>query len=160
MRIVPDCAALDAAAGEIGRTAKELLSQTDLFIYGTTRATNAIVTRNIAKTALLTTAGFEDVLVLKEGGKQDGYDFTKRYPNPYIPRRHTFGVHERIDSEGHVLTELDEDQLLETLGTIRLPGPPLRFFDASGAETTPRDHTAPPLLDGDRETVLSWLASR
>lgn len=115
-------AAMEAAAGEIGLTAKELLSQTDLFIYGTTRATNAIVTRNVAKTALLTTAGFEDVLVLKEGGKQDGYDFTKRYPNPYIPRRHTFGVKERIDSEGQVLDELDEEQLIETLTTIRDEG--------------------------------------
>jgi formyl-CoA transferase len=46
-----------------------------------------------------------------------------------------------------------------TLGKIRLPGPPLRFFDAKGAETTPRGHGAPPLLDGDRDTVLSWLGS-
>jgi crotonobetainyl-CoA:carnitine CoA-transferase CaiB-like acyl-CoA transferase len=46
-----------------------------------------------------------------------------------------------------------------TLGKIRLPGPPLRFFDATGAETTPREHRAPPLLDGDRDTVLSWLGS-
>jgi len=115
-------AALEAAAGEIGLTAKTLLSQTDLFIYGTTRATNAIVTRNTAKTALLTTAGFEDVLVLKEGGKQDGYDFTRRYPNPYIPRRHTFGVTGRIDSEGVVLDEMDEDQLLDTLTSIRDEG--------------------------------------
>lgn len=115
-------AALDAAAGEIGLTAKDLLQQTDLFVYGTTRATNAIVTRNIAKTALLTTAGFEDVLVLKEGGKQDGYDFTKRYPDPYIPRRHTFGVPERIDSEGNVLQPLDEDALLEILANIPKKG--------------------------------------
>lgn len=112
-------AAMEAAAGEINLTAKELLEQTDLFIYGTTRATNAIVTRNTAKTALLTTAGFEDVLVLKEGGKQDGYDFTKRYPDPYIPRRHTFGVSERVDSEGNVLAELDEAALRTTLMSIR-----------------------------------------
>ena len=115
-------AALDAAAGEIGLTGKALLSQTDLFVYGTTRATNAIVTRNVAKTALLTTAGFEDVLVLKEGGKQDGYDFTRRYPNPYIPRRHTFGIKERVDSEGRVLEELDDHRLLETLTMIRDEG--------------------------------------
>lgn len=115
-------AALEAAASEIGLSAKTLMSQTDLFIYGTTRATNAIVTRNTAKTALLTTAGFEDVLVLKEGGKQDGYDFTRRYPNPYIPRRHTFGVQGRIDSEGQVLEEIDEDQLLELIAAIRDDG--------------------------------------
>jgi N-methylhydantoinase A len=114
--------AIEVAANELGMTAKELLADTDLFIYGTTRATNAIVTRNIAKTALLTTAGFEDVLVLKEGGKQDGYDFTRQYPDPYIPRRHTFGVGERINAEGEVVLELDEDELRETLQNIRDDG--------------------------------------
>ncbi|MFD5228771.1 hydantoinase/oxoprolinase family protein [Streptomyces qaidamensis] len=114
--------ALEAAAGEIGLTAQQVLADTDLFIYGTTRATNAIVTRNVAKTALFTTAGFEDVLVLKEGGKQDGYDFSVPYPKSYIPRRHTFGVRERIDSEGSVVTELDEAHLAETLASVREQG--------------------------------------
>lgn len=112
-------AALEAAAAELGLTAKQVLDETDLFIYGTTRATNAIITRNIAKTALLTTEGFEDVLLLKEGGKQDGYDFTKPYPKPYIPRSHTFGVRERIGSEGEIITDLDEDHLAGVLRTIR-----------------------------------------
>ncbi len=46
-----------------------------------------------------------------------------------------------------------------TLGTVQLPGPPLRFFGADGEETTKRDHTAPPLLDGDGAAVRAWLAS-
>ena len=46
------------------------------------------------------------------------------------------------------------------LGTIDLPGPPLRFFDtASGRETTRRTHSAPPLLDGDAESIRAWLDS-
>lgn len=114
--------AIEVAANELGLSAKELLADTDLFIYGTTHATNAIVTRNIAKTALLTTAGFEDVLVLKEGGKQDGYDFTTKYPDPYIPRRHTFGVRERINAEGEVVLGLDEEGLLRNLKHIRENG--------------------------------------
>lgn len=44
-----------------------------------------------------------------------------------------------------------------TLGWVTLPGPPLRFFDSDGTETTRRDHTAPPLLDADHARVLSWL---
>ena len=44
-----------------------------------------------------------------------------------------------------------------TLGTVQLPGPPLRFFDAAGEETTRRDHAAPPLLDEHGRTVRSWL---
>ncbi|GAB4068517.1 CoA transferase [Angustibacter speluncae] len=45
-----------------------------------------------------------------------------------------------------------------TLGRITLPGPPLRFFAADGAETTPRDHTPPPLLDQHGTDVRAWLA--
>ncbi|MQA02199.1 MAG: CoA transferase [Streptosporangiales bacterium] len=45
----------------------------------------------------------------------------------------------------------------ETLGTVKLPGPPLRFFDAEGAETTRRVHGAPPVLDSDGTRVRAWL---
>lgn len=100
--------AIAAAASEIGTDLSGVLSNANLFIYGTTRATNAIVTRNVAKTALLTTEGFTDILVLKEGGKLDGHDFSHNYPDPYIPRRRTFGVPERISSEAEVTTPLDE----------------------------------------------------
>lgn len=44
-----------------------------------------------------------------------------------------------------------------TLGTVTLPGPPLRFFAADGTETTRREHLAPPLLDGDGDAVRAWL---
>jgi crotonobetainyl-CoA:carnitine CoA-transferase CaiB-like acyl-CoA transferase len=45
-----------------------------------------------------------------------------------------------------------------TLGTITLPGPPLRFFDVDGAEVTKRAHAAPPVLDADGASVRQWLA--
>ncbi len=44
-----------------------------------------------------------------------------------------------------------------TLGPLTLPGSPLRFFAADGTEVTPRDHSAPPVLDQDRRAVLAWL---
>lgn len=44
-----------------------------------------------------------------------------------------------------------------TLGTITLPGPPLRFFDSDGTEVTETRHTAPPVLGADTDTVMSWL---
>jgi crotonobetainyl-CoA:carnitine CoA-transferase CaiB-like acyl-CoA transferase len=44
-----------------------------------------------------------------------------------------------------------------SLGTVTLPGPPLRFFDAAGDETTSREHAAPPLLDQHGEAVRDWL---
>jgi hypothetical protein len=44
-----------------------------------------------------------------------------------------------------------------TLGTITLPGPPLRFFDANGAELTRRLHTAPPVLGADNDLIAATL---
>ncbi len=45
-----------------------------------------------------------------------------------------------------------------TLGPVRLPGPPLRFFATDGAEITRRDHQPPPVLDGDGEAIRRWVA--
>ncbi|AMS45462.1 hydantoinase/oxoprolinase family protein [Aminobacter aminovorans] len=111
--------AIGAAADTLGIAAADLLAKTDTLIYGTTRATNAIVTRNVAKTAFLTTRGFPDILFLREAGKYNAHDFSKDYPDPYIPRRHTFEVTERISSEGAILLPLDELQLRSTLERLR-----------------------------------------
>ncbi|MBV9065547.1 MAG: hydantoinase/oxoprolinase family protein, partial [Methylobacteriaceae bacterium] len=70
---------IDQILAEAGLNARDVA----MVVHGTTLATNAIIERKGAKTALLTTEGFQDVLLLKEGGKQDGYDFTKPYPRPY-----------------------------------------------------------------------------
>ncbi|MFT4562217.1 MAG: N-methylhydantoinase A [Gammaproteobacteria bacterium] len=112
-------AALEAAAQTIGLDLAEVLKRADLFIYGTTRATNAIVTGNIAKTAFLTTFGFPDVLVLREGGKFDPHDFSKPFPKPYIPRRFTYEINERIDAQGEIITPLDEAQTLQVIGELK-----------------------------------------
>ena len=111
--------ALESAAEEIQLSLDEIFSKTDLFIYGTTRATNAIVTGNIAKTAFITTAGFPDVLVLREGGKFDPHEFSKPYPKPYVPRRHTFEVEERIESTGKIYHPLNEKQARGMIGRIK-----------------------------------------
>ena len=60
----------------------ELLSRGELFIHGTTYPINAIITGNTAKTAFLTTAGHPDILVLREGGRSDIFNFTVAYPEP------------------------------------------------------------------------------
>jgi len=110
--------AIEAAASETGVALPQLLAATDLLVYGTTAATNAIVTRNVARTAMLCTEGFEDVLLFREGGKSNGHDFTQPFPRPYVPRRHTFGVRERIDAEGAVAKPLDEDHVVSILRTV------------------------------------------
>ena len=110
--------ALELAASELDLALPALLAETDLIVYGTTRATNAIVTGQVARTAMLLTAGFPDILVLKEGGKFSAHDFSKDFPQPYIARRHTFEIVERIDAEGRVRVPLDEAQARGVLGEL------------------------------------------
>ncbi len=100
-------AAITAAGKPLELSLTQILKETEIFIYGTTRATNAIVTGNTAKTAFLTTKGFPDLLVLKEGGKQKAHDFSVKYPRPYIPKKNTFEIDERINSEGGISKPLD-----------------------------------------------------
>ena len=110
--------ALENAAEQLGLSLPELLGETDLLIYGTTRATNAIVQGAVAKTVFLVTAGFPDILVLKEGGKHGVHDFETDYPDPYIPQAHTFEIDERIDAEGGVVTPLDREQARSVLELV------------------------------------------
>jgi len=102
--------ALTDAASELEISLAGLLGDADLLIYGTTRSTNAIVQGTVAKTAFLSTEGFPDILVTREGGKFGPHDFSYDFPRPYVARRHTFEIAERISSEGEVVTPLDEAQ--------------------------------------------------
>lgn len=111
-------AALEAAAADLRLGLSELLGRADVLVYGTTHAANAIVTGRVARTALLLTEGFPDVLVIKEGGKPDAHDFGRAYPPPYVARRATFEIAERIDAEGGVVRPLDEDRARAVLERI------------------------------------------
>lgn len=110
------------AAEALGTTSAEVFGAADVFVYGTTHATNAIVTGNTARTALLCTEGFADVLVLREGGKRSPFDFSTDYPAAYVPRSLTYEVGERITADGEVLTPLDEDRVRASLAEAREAG--------------------------------------
>ncbi len=115
-------ASLDDVAATLGLSRQALLERTSIFTYATTRATNAIIERKVAKTALLVTDGFPEILVLKEGGRFDPHKWDFDYPKPYIPRRFTFEVPERITSEGEIDTPLDEQKVRTTLELLRTRG--------------------------------------
>jgi N-methylhydantoinase A len=100
--------ALALAAADMELSLADLLAQGDMLIHGTTHAINAIITGNTAKTAFLTTAGHPDILVLREGGRIEPFNFVAPYPEPYLPRALTFEVPERVNSAGGVHTPLDE----------------------------------------------------
>ena len=95
------------AATEFGTSTRQLLSNTQLLIHATTIATNAILTGKTGKTAFLTTAGHPDILLLREGGRVEPFNNTVAFPEPYVPRRLTFEVPERVCADGSILTALD-----------------------------------------------------
>jgi N-methylhydantoinase A len=114
--------AITVAAEERGLGLDDVLGDAEMLIYGTTRATNAVVTGNIAKTAFVTTTGFRDVLVFREGGKFNPHDYATEYPEPYIPRRRSFEIDERIGAEGDIVRPLDEAQARRVIETLKERG--------------------------------------
>ena len=111
--------ALALAAEDRGIELSGLLAQGDMLIHGTTHAINAIITGNTARTAFLTTAGHPDILVLREGGRIEPFNFVAPYPEPYVLRALTFEVPERINSAGAPHTPLDEAATIEIIGRLR-----------------------------------------
>jgi N-methylhydantoinase A len=79
-----------------------------LIIHGTTLATNAIIERKGAKTALIVTEGFRDSIEIAFEHRFEQYDIFMVKPTPLVPRDLRFGVPERMDGRGNVLIKLDE----------------------------------------------------
>lgn len=77
-------------------------------VHGTTTATNALLERRGARTALVTTEGFADVLVIGRQNRPDLYDLHSSRPAPLVPSDRRYEVPERVSAEGEVLTPLDE----------------------------------------------------
>src|SRR6202050_5039411 len=89
-----------------------------LIIHGTTLATNALIERKGAKTALLTTEGFRDVVEIRHENRFEQYDVNIDLPPPLVPRRLRVPVRERIDAQGNVLVPLDEAGLARAIDTL------------------------------------------
>jgi len=87
-------------------------------IHGTTLATNALIERKGAKTALLTTEGFRDVLEIRHENRFEQYDINIDLPPPLVPRRLRLPIRERIDAQGNVLAPLDETSIARALDTL------------------------------------------
>ena len=90
-----------------------------LVVHGTTLATNAIIERKGARTALITTEGFRDVLALRNESRYDQYDLNLRLPDPLVPRHLRLPVPERLDNEGRALRPLDEAALRGLVPVLR-----------------------------------------
>ena len=91
-------------------------------IHGTTLVINAIIERKGAKTALITTRGFRDVLELGREIRYDAYDIFAEYPEPLVPRSLRKEVSERITADGRVITKLNSEEVDNVLSGLRDSG--------------------------------------
>jgi len=108
---------------------RELLERTpgfmpkiDEIIHGTTLVINAIIERKGAKTGLITTKGFRDVLELGREIRYDAYDIFSEYPLPLVPRSLRLEVSERISSNGIVIKSLEAENVQKVLSELQASG--------------------------------------
>jgi N-methylhydantoinase A len=122
--------AMEKAATSLELDLRGLLSDTTLIAHGTTVATNAMVQRQGARVGVLTTAGHRDVLqMMRAYGRVAGlppaelmhYAGTSK-PSPIVPRELIYEVHERVDSRGEVVFDLDEAAAAEVIRTMLADG--------------------------------------
>ena len=86
-------------------------AQIGQIIHGTTLATNALIERRGAKTALITTQGFRDVIEMRSESRFEQYDLNLTLPEPLLPRFQRYTVNERISAKGEVLIALDREEV-------------------------------------------------
>lgn len=87
-------------------------------VHGSTVATNALLERRGARAALITTAGFEDVLEIGRQARPEIYDLNVTRQSPVVPSKLRLGVTERIGPQGEVITPLDPDSLARAIETL------------------------------------------
>ena len=80
-------------------------------IHGTTLATNALIERRGAKTALITTQGFRDVIEMRTESRFEQYDLNLTLPAPLLTREHRYVVNERMDANGKILVPLQKAEI-------------------------------------------------
>lgn len=106
-------------AEKVGMSLEKFVSKVELIVHGTTVTTNAALTGNGVKTALLTTEGFRDILEMRRGYRESPYDNKLTPPKPLVPRNLRLGITERVTFDGKVKTQLDKGCLIEAIGVLK-----------------------------------------
>ncbi len=107
---------------QVCRKANIKPSQITQIIHGTTLATNALIERRGAKTALITTQGFRDVIEMRTESRFEQYDLNLVLPEPLLPRQSRFTVNERLNAKGEVLVPLVLADVEQVAEQIKLAG--------------------------------------
>ncbi|MDT7540715.1 MAG: N-methylhydantoinase [Acidobacteriota bacterium] len=106
----------------VARETGARLSEIEI-VHGTTVGTNALLTRGGARVALVTTAGFEDVIEIGRQARPRLYDLEAVKPPPIVPRSFRFGVRERVVASGEVLERLEDEEIDELIERLRRDAP-------------------------------------
>jgi N-methylhydantoinase A len=93
--------------------------ESPFIIHGSTIATNALLERKGARTALISTKGFRDVIAIGRQVRSELYDFFAHRPEPLVPDELRLEIAERVDHRGKVLTRLNEDAVKELCESIQ-----------------------------------------
>jgi len=117
--------AIHKAAHRLGMKVEELLNKTEVIVHGTTITTNALLTKTGAKTGLITTKGFRDILELRKGKRETLFNYKVPPHSPLVPRYLRIGVEERILWNGEIHTPLNKEDVLKAL----------EFFKEKGVES-------------------------
>ena len=97
-------------------------SEIGQIIQGTTLATNALIERRGAKTALITTQGFRDVIEMRTESRFEQYDLNLTIPEPLLPRQDRYTLEERMDAKGEVLIPLQRAEVEALVDEIKTAG--------------------------------------
>ena len=101
---------------------EKFLDRLDLFVHGSTIATNTVIQRNGPKTALLCTEGFRDVIHFRDGFKPDRYNIQLQPPEDFIPRNLRIPIKERVNYIGEVVAPLDEESVKAAVAKLKDAG--------------------------------------
>jgi N-methylhydantoinase A len=107
---------------EVVEAAGARCEQVELVVLGTTLATNAVLEGKTARTGMLTTRGFRDVLELARQRRPHYFNLDVPKPAPSAPRDHRIEIDERVDASGRVLASLHEDEVTRAVELLRAQG--------------------------------------
>lgn len=136
-----DLVFLDESTGEVGvgkssttpknfalgvietlKKAELRIQETTFFVHGSTIIINALTERKGAKTGLITTEGFRDVLEITRANRPDLYNMYYTKPKPFVPRQYRLEVRERMNYKGEELLPLNEEDVNEAVSYLKKEG--------------------------------------
>jgi len=110
--------AVEEGIRELEATMPDFVAKLDELIHGTTLVINSIIERKGAKTGLITTKGFRDVLEIGREMRYAPYDLFAEFPQPLVPRRYRLEVDERVRSDGSVIKALDPEEARQVVRSL------------------------------------------